>query len=150
MNNNNKKIKMTVRELKQIINEIITEELSLLEQASTTSTSLSTTTPVKSGSAATTQITKDIEKTIRNAEKIAMSPTVQQINKKSTEASAGLTSALNEPDPVKRVQRLNKAAQDLQTAAAQATGVAKATGTTGATGITGTSTRTTASSTVSR
>lgn len=147
---NSKKIKMTVHKLKEIINQIINEEILILEQASTTSTSLAQTQAVGSSSAATAQVTKDIEKTIRNAEKIAMSPTVDKINKQSSEASAGLASALNEPDPVKRVQRLNKAAQDLQNAAAQATGVAKATGTTGATGITGTSTRTTASSTVSR
>ena len=79
-----------------------------------------------------------------------MSPTIQKINKQTTSASTELSSALNEPDPLKRVQRINKAAQELQNASAQATGVAHSTGVTGATGITGTSTKTATASTVTR
>jgi hypothetical protein len=145
-----KKIKITVRELRELISEIVNEEINLKEQASSIPTSLGSVSAVKPNPAVSQQVEKDIERTVRNAQKIAMSPTIQKINKQTTSASTELSSALNEPDPLKRVQRINKAAQELQNASAQATGVAHSTGVTGATGITGTSTKTATASTVTR
>ena len=145
-----KKIKITVRELRELISEIVNEEINLKEQASSTPTSLGSVSAVSSSSSDNQQAEKDMEKTIRNAQKIAMSPAIQKINKQTTGAATELKSALNEPDPVKKVQRINKAAVDLQKASAEATGIAKATGVTPATGTIGASTETTAASTVTK
>ena len=96
-----KKIKITVRELRELISEIVNEEINLKEQSSSTPTSLGSVSAVKPNPAISQQVEKDIEKTVRNAQKIAMSPTIQKINKQTTSASTELSSALNEPDPLK-------------------------------------------------
>jgi len=57
-----KKIKITVRELRELISEIVNEEINLKEQASSTPTSLGSVSAVKPNPAVSQQVEKDIEK----------------------------------------------------------------------------------------